>query len=215
MIFLRQRWMFIFKFIFIFAFAQSIFLFGVNDSQAKNKISNVSASKTYKNITGNIVWTGYGLGKTLTGGVALKKAELIVSNDQIQSGFFALDMNSIHHKDSAVVKFLKSEDFFETSKYSEAIYKINHVRSLKNKKNKNMFMIEGELQVRDVQQKFNFEAEIIKKGESYSTTADVEIKDRTMFDLKFNSSKFNSMAQLGQDLIEDQIRIQIDLVAKP
>ena len=50
-----------------------------------------------------------------------------------------------------------------------------------------------------------------KQGKGFTATAETEIKDRTQYDIVFNSAKFKAASALGDKLINDNIKIQLDI----
>ena len=47
-----------------------------------------------------------------------------------------------------------------------------------------------------------------------TASGSTEIKDRTKFDIVYNSAKFKAVSALGDKLIEDNIKIELDVTTK-
>ncbi len=107
---------------------------------------------------------------------------------------------------------LRSADFFDVDKYKEGTFKITKVETLKDvKAGAPTHKITGDLTIKNKTNEEVFLATIALQGKNYVVTAEAEIKDRTMYDIVYNSAKFKAASVLGDKLIQDNIKIQLDI----
>lgn len=188
-------------------------------SFAAEKKTNVkSASKTKdlivsKEVTGQIKWTGFGVGKSHSGVVKLKSGVVDMKNENIVGGVFVFDMSTLDSTDSKkLVNHLKSEDFFAVEKFNTATFKITKASVLKS--GADAFEITGDLTIKDKTQPITFNTVLYKSGDVLKASGKAEIEDRTKYDIVYNSKQFSAVSKLGDKLIEDNIKIQIDVMTK-
>ncbi|MCE3011012.1 MAG: YceI family protein [Proteobacteria bacterium] len=175
--------------------------------------SAVSANTTAP-VTGQITWTGTGVGKAHTGTLKLKSGELQLKGKQVVGGKFVFDMNSIDYKNPRLVGHLKSPDFFEVEKFSEATFVATKVEALaKPVVGAPNHKITGDLTIRGTTAPISFDAIVTENGKTLTAKGDIIIPDRTVYGVKYNSKKFFDVAKLGDKLIEDQIKISLDVAA--
>lgn len=165
--------------------------------------------------TGNLKWTGYGVGKSHTGDLTLKSGQLTIKGTEIQSGEFIFDTNTIEYPNKRLSDHLKSADFFDSAKFPEIRFKVTKVETLKTVGPKGeTHKVTGELTVKGITKPHEMLATIKSDKGLWTAIAETEIADRTQYDIKYNSSKFNPVAKLGDKLIEDRIKIDLNLTAK-
>jgi len=176
-----------------------------------------------------VEWIGTKVSGYHTGTVKLKSGELTVSNGEITSGTFVLDMNSIvasgpdrvgEKANSKLTTHLHSPDFFDVNKFAEATFVITGVKqndgSVKvvddqrgEKLNKYKITnpthsISGNLTVKGLEKNIEFPAEITVSNESVEARAKFNI-DRKLWDITYTGQP--------DDLIRDEIHIGIYLKA--
>lgn len=175
------------------------------------KLTKLTTNKM--NVSGQLTWTGFGVGKSHTGTITLKSGLVEMKDSNPIGGTFVLDMTSLKTGDSPKLeKHLKSTDFFDVEKFKEGIFKITAVETIKNAPvGTPTHKITGELTIKDKTHTEEFLAIITKKETTFNATAEAEIKDRTQYDIVYNSSKFKAVSVLGDKLIKDNIKIQLDL----
>ena len=167
-------------------------------------------------VTGSIKWTGYGVGKTHTGDLKIKNGEVEMKGDELIGGAFVVDMTTLKTADSPKLQaHLQSPDFFDITKYPEATYKITKVEIIKGAAPGNpTHKIMGNLTIKSKTEPFEMLASVTKKDGHYTAVASTEIKDRTKYDLVFNSKQFKALSALGDKLIEDHIKLDLNVITK-
>lgn len=173
-----------------------------------------STEKTLK-ASGNIEWTGTGIGKAHTGMLSLKTGEVIMNKNEVTGGQFVFDMNTISYKNEKLVGHLKSADFFEVTKYPEAKFVIKSVKALpKAAAGSPTHEITGDLTIKDKTNSVTFPAIVTETAGTWAAKGTVVLADRTKYGITYNSKQFFDIAKLGDKLIEDQISIALNLSAK-
>lgn len=161
-----------------------------------------------------VTWVGKKVSGQHDGRVQLSNGSVKMKNDMPTGGEFVLDMNSITCNDLSgkwqkkLVDHLKSDDFFNVSKYPTGKFVINKVG-----KSGGQVVIEGNLTIKDKSNKVSVPATVKKQGKNYLATAKLKI-DRTKWDIRYNSGKFFDVKQLGDKMIYDDIEIGLNLVTK-
>lgn len=190
-------------------------------TESAKKVDKKSATKTKdmvvaKEAAGQIKWTGFGVGKSHTGTIQLKSGTVDMKNENIVGGTFVFDMGTLTSADSAkLVGHLKSEDFFAVEKYTTATLKITNVTALKSAKaGEATHEITGDLTIKTKTNPITFKAIVTNDGKHFKATASAEITDRTKYDIVYNSKQFSAVSKLGDKLIEDNIKIDIDVTTK-
>ncbi|MFN7824603.1 MAG: YceI family protein [Pseudobdellovibrionaceae bacterium] len=172
------------------------------------------SANTAAPVTGQISWTGTGVGKAHTGTLKLKSGELQLNGKQVVGGKFVFDMSSIDYKNPKLVGHLKSPDFFEVEKFPEASFVATKVEALpKPAAGAPTHKITGDLTIRGTTAPITFDAIVAENGKTLTAKGDIVIPDRTAYGIKYNSKKFFDVAKLGDKLIEDQIKISLDVAA--
>ncbi|MBC7741312.1 MAG: YceI family protein [Bdellovibrionaceae bacterium] len=182
------------------------------------KVKDAIASQTAvkKDVEGKVLWIGYGVGKSHDGTINIKEGQVELKNEELVGGHFVLDMPTLQTNDSPKLQgHLRSADFFGVEKYKEATFKITSVEKIKDAKaGEPNYKIKGDLKIKDKTNPEEFKALVIKENEKWTATAETEIKDRTKYDIVYNSAQFKSVSALGDKLIEDKIKIKLDLKTK-
>jgi polyisoprenoid-binding protein YceI len=183
--------------------------------KVEKAVENVVLAKKME-VTGVVKWTGYGVGKSHHGEIAIKSGEIEMKGDELTGGNFVLDMPTLKTADSARLQsHLRSEDFFDVEKNKESTYKITKVEALPSPKaGEPTHKITGDLTIKGKTGSETLLATIVKKDNKYSAVAKGTIADRTKYDIVYNSAKFKTASALGDKLIEDKIDVEIDAQTK-
>jgi polyisoprenoid-binding protein YceI len=183
------------------------------DKKSASKSKDMTISH---DVTGEIKWTGYGVGKSHDGVIKLKSGSVEMKNENIIGGTFVFDMTTLNSTkfdySEKLTGHLKSADFFNVEKYNTATLKITQATALKT--DPNTYEITGDLTIKDKTNPIAFTAKVTKDGKKMKATGSIEIKDRTKFDIVYNSKQFSTLSKLGDKLIEDNIKVDIDVVTK-
>ena len=175
-----------------------------------------SASTMSKaDVTGNLKWTGYGVGKSHTGELAIKSGQVEMKGEELVGGEFLIDMTSLKTADSEKLQgHLQSPDFFDVKNQPEAKFKITKVEALKAAAGSPTHKITGDLTIKGKTHPETFLTTVKKEGTKWTAQGEAEIKDRTQYDIVYNSAKFKSASALGDKLIEDKIKVEMNLTTK-
>jgi len=184
------------KHIFLLILIINLFSFKINAQKFK-----VNAEKS----------TVYWLGKKITGEhygyIKILNGEMSIENNQIKSGSFTIDMNSMtctDIKDESMNKkllgHLKSDDFFGTSEHPSAQLEV--ISSSEFKSNK--CTVKGKLTIKGKTEIITFE---VNKAQS-NYTAKLEI-DRSKYDVRYGSTSF--FDSLGNRAIDDIFTLEVNL----
>ena len=155
------------------------------------------------------------IGGQHTGEIKLKTATVKFAGGHFSGGEFTVDMASISNNDltdatynAKLVGHLKSVDFFEVEKFPTSSFKITHAGMGKGGDN---YDVTGELTIKSLTHKVSFHAQKIETDAKITFTAPV-VFDRTKWDVKYNSGKFFDIKALGDNVINDEIKLEITLV---
>lgn len=165
-----------------------------------------------------VTWIGKHPTREHTGYVKLSSGELVLDKNEITGGSFVIDLNSIVCLDlkdegmnGKLVGHLKSADFFDVQKYPTAKFVISKVTKLSGAA-KATHKIEGNLTMKNITKKVEFEASInLLNGKLSANSAPFTI-NRTLWGVNYNSKSI--FAELKDDFIYDDMTLSIDLVSK-
>ena len=162
-------------------------------------------------------WAGKGASKQHVGTVDVKSGNLQVDTKQIKSGFFYIDMKTIKNTDvkdegfnKQLVDHLKSDDFFNSNKFTQATFKITKATRLDVPEGQINYQIVGDLTIKGVTKSVEFPALVTFGKKKITAKADFSI-DRTQWGVKYNSGNF--FKDLGDKLIDDKIDFKVYLEA--
>lgn len=183
---------------------------------AKKSAKTPAVTESKKDVTGAIKWTGYGVGKSHNGQIGIKSGYIEMKGTELTGGNIVLDMTTLKTNDSPKLEgHLKSADFFDVEKYNEGNFKITKVEALKSTgTGAPTHKITGDLTIKGKTHPQEVLATVVQKGDRFTAVGESEIKDRTQFDIVYHSAKFATASALGDKLIEDNIKIQLDLQTK-
>lgn len=186
------------------------------DSQAVSQANGVTL--TVDTTASTINWVGFKTGGSHHGTIAIKEGSIVVAADSSASGSFTIDMNAIIDKDltddttnKMLVNHLKSPDFFDVAKYPESKFAITKIESVKN--DTITHLISGNLKMKDIEKNITFGANISKDGDTYKAVTIPFTIDRTQWKVEYGSKTI--FADLKDKIIDDNIQLQITIVAKP
>lgn len=172
---------------------------------------NVSAQKLNVDTQQSTInWLGEKIGGQHEGNIKLKSGALEIKNEQIVSGEFTIDMNSITCTDlkndtynQKLVGHLKSDDFFGVANFPTAV--LNITKSTKFSNNKATVM--GNITIKGKTEAISFD--VVKSQGVYSVVLKV---DRSKFGVKYGSKSF--FDSLGDKAIDDIFTLTIKLKTK-
>jgi len=186
-------------------------------TEAEEKAVATDASVTYTANTNEsmIEWKGFKPTGTHNGTINISKGVVEVSNDKIESGNFAINMNSIEVKDipmeeegnAKLTGHLKSPDFFNVEEFPNAKFEITKVET-KNGKT----MLSGNLTMKEETNNITFPVTTSMEGDTMKLTSETFTIDRSKWDVKYGSKSF--FDDLGDKFINDDIELKVTLVAE-
>ncbi|MBP9708342.1 MAG: YceI family protein [Oligoflexales bacterium] len=160
-------------------------------------------------------WEGKKVSGAHDGEVKIKSGSVEFDGKTPKAGNIVIDLTTITNsdlKDAAynkkLVDHLKSDDFFNVSKFPEATVKINKIEPIKDKADE--YKVTADLTVKGKTNPIEFPATIKPVGTAYQATAELKI-DRTKWDIKYNSGKFFDIKKLGDKMINDEISFKLDM----
>jgi polyisoprenoid-binding protein YceI len=157
------------------------------------------------------------LAKKVTGShngtIKVSGGDITIDGVKVQSGNFAIDMNSMVILDiqggsnAKLLGHLKSDDFFSVDKFPST----NFVLTSVTQKSGSTYTVKGKLTIKGITQEIEFPAEIGFSGKTMTAKAKITV-DRTKFEIKYRSS--NWFENLGDKAIYDDFELELNLVAK-
>src|SRR4051812_26497422 len=97
-----------------------LFVLAVFGMSAVAKQKWVPAAVANYPLTGTVTWTGTGVGKSHTGTLNIKSGTVQLQGEEVISGNFVVDMNSLTYENKKLEGHLKSADFFDVASYPES-----------------------------------------------------------------------------------------------
>lgn len=150
--------------------------------------------------------------KSHTGTIAIKSGEGRFSSGMVESANIVFDMSSIKDNDGSekLETHLKSDDFFNTEMYPEAVLK---TVSISTTTKVGVYNVKANLTIRDVTKEITFPLGIkIENDGSVSATGKV-VFNRADFNVKYGSKSF--FKNLGDKVIKDEVEINVNIVTNP
>lgn len=173
-------------------------------------ISNAQKAKIDLDAS-SLTWLAKKVGGSHEGKITLKNGYFKLKKDEIISGKFQIDMNSITCTDienkkwnQKLIDHLASDDFFAVKKFPKAIFEITKSSSFVNNKAK----VKGKLTIKGISEIISFEINRLSKT---NYTAQINV-DRTKFGIKYGSDSF--FDNLGDKVIENIFQVSLDLIIK-
>jgi len=175
-----------------------------------------AAAITKREVTGTVNWVGYGVGKSHTGNLTVKSGAVEMSGKDLIGGSFVIDMTSLKTSDSPKLQaHLQSPDFFDVTQFPEATFKITKVEAAPPQDtNKATHIVTGNLTIKGKTNPAVITLTLANEKEKWTAIGSSEIKDRTKFDIVYNSKQFKTASALGDKLIEDNIKLDLNLATK-
>lgn len=164
----------------------------------------------------SLEWTGEKLTGKHTGTIAISKGQVMNNHGKI-GGHFEFDMNTITSTDltgngkEKIERHLKSEDFFDVSKYPKATFIITSVTPIANAKSgEATHQVNGSLTLKNKTNDISFPATIKMDGNKL-TCDGTAIVDRSKFDVRYASKSF--FADIGDKAIYDEFALKFNVTA--
>lgn len=167
-----------------------------------------------------VAWTGQKItGSGHNGTIGIKEGVIYVYDGQIWGGNMVIDMNQIVVLDitdpemNARLKgHLESDDFFSVANHPEATFEIVRFEPIEGAASGEAnYRISGNLTIKDITHSLAFNAIVNHVEGGINAYADFDF-DRSLYDVRFGSGRF--FDNLGENLINDNINLKINLVAR-
>ncbi|MEM8859185.1 MAG: YceI family protein [Chloroflexota bacterium] len=174
-----------------------------------------SMNVNYAIVTSDSVlnWKGAkAVGDFHTGTIDITEGVLEVVDGALASGSFVMDMTTMVSTDLSggmadrLVGHLKSDDFFSVDSFPTAELVITSAEPAGD----GQYNVIGDLTIKGITNPIEFVA-TATEGDGQLTAAADLVFDRALYDVQFGSGSFFS--DLGDDLINDEIEISVELVA--
>ena len=188
----------------------------VETSAAEETAETTAVSTKYIADADNstIMWKGFKPTGTHTGTIGIESGVLTMNGDDVESGTFLIDMNSIAVTDipaedegnAKLTGHLKSDDFFDVENYPSAAF---NVTAFEMKDGKGM--LSGNLKMKDVENNITIPVNVTENGDTITLTSETFTVDRSKWNVKYGSKSF--FDDLGDKFINDEFELQITVVA--
>jgi polyisoprenoid-binding protein YceI len=161
-----------------------------------------------------IEWKGFKPTGSHTGTIAITEGSVNVNAGAIESGSFAIDMNSIVVTDipaedegnGKLVGHLKNSDFFDVETYPSAKFEVTAIETIEGKT-----ILSGNLTLKDATNNISFPVATQMNGDLMTLTSDTFTIDRSKWNIKHGSKSF--FDNLGDKFINDDMELKVTLVA--
>lgn len=198
------------KQIFSLAILTTAIFSGLNAFPQKGNIEYKVNTETSK-----ISWIGTKPGGQHNGIVNISEGTVIMKNGELAGGSFVIDLNSIVNLDleseawnKKLIDHLKSEDFFYVEKYPLSTFTITHIE----KQESDNYKITGNLNLRGITREITFTANVVVEDGTVKAATPVIVLDRTQWKIETMSKSI--VADLKDNYVDDEMQVQIDLVAQ-
>ncbi|HMN06651.1 MAG TPA: YceI family protein [Flavobacteriales bacterium] len=163
-------------------------------------------------------WVGKKVTGEHNGSIQVKGGSLQWGTNGLQGGEVVVDMSTIKDLDmdedgaSRLEAHLNSKDFFNTSEFKTATFKITRVEKLTpSSSGQPNYTVAGDLTIKGITKPVTFQVEAwqVRGGVRAKGTLSF---DRTLYGIKFRSGQF--FDALGDRMIYDMIDLSFDLMAQ-
>ncbi|EDP95662.1 YceI family protein [Kordia algicida OT-1] len=154
----------------------------------------------------SVKWTGYKVLGQHEGTIDFKGGALEFKDDKLIGGTFTINMATINTTDlsgeykNKLDGHLKSADFFDVTKYPDAILNFKKVVETDD----NVYRVDGELTIKGKKSPITFDMEV----ERNSAEAKLKV-DRTKYGIKYKSASF--IDGLKDKAIKDEFDLHVEL----
>ena len=184
---------------------------------AKEAATAPASAKNFEVAGGTIYWTGTKVAGQHNGTITIGKGILATEGDNIASGEFAIDMNSIvvsditDEKDNGnLVGHLKSPDFFDVGTHSTGNFKIVSVEKVMGDET-TTHRITGNLTLKGITKSITIPANVIIAGNTITAVTPKFTINRTEWDIKYGSGLIGTAAD---KIIHDEISLNMEFTGK-
>jgi len=173
----------------------------------KEKVTNTQESAIlYKVNTSESViqWTGFKPTGSHTGTINIESGMVYFNYNNLKSGSFTIDMNSIKDNDSSkrLEGHLKSADFFDVENFASATFDITGFEKRNGKS-----MLSGNLKLKDIENNITFPVTESRDDDTYTLISEVFTIDRSKWNVRYGSKSF--FDDLGDKFIDNDIELKV------
>lgn len=185
----------------------------VSEAQEVAMVSTSSSEVDVENSTVN--WKGFKPGGEHFGTISISEGNVNLKEGKLVGGTFSFDMNSIvvtdmpadNEYNAKLVGHLKSADFFDVEKFSNAKFEITNVVDQNGK-----LQISGNLTIKEATKNITIPATFSNENGVATLKSEVFTIDRTDFDVRYGSKKF--FDDLKDKFINDAFEISFEVKVK-
>ena len=163
-------------------------------------------------VNSQINWIGRKVTGEHSGTLNLSEGWIEMEKNTLSGGKLVFDMASITNTDiespewkQKLEDHLKSEDFFHTDSFPQAILEIKGLQLVFIENSKNSEQILADLTIRGITHEIKFPFELTQSQNNFTAKGSVDI-DRTLYNINYKSGKF--FDELGDKLIYDNFTVQ-------
>ncbi|WP_025665728.1 YceI family protein [Aquimarina megaterium] len=177
------------------------------------ELSNTDVTYTINTEQSIIKWEGFTpiAGDGHNGTIKLSSGLVQLKNNDLKSGNFIIDMNTIENSDiedekekGELVEHLKNSDFFDVKKFPESKFEITNVI-----KDDGKTFLEGNFTMKGKINNIKIPISINKSKDELTIVSNTFNIDRTKWGIIYDSGSF--FKDLGDHLIKDNIQIEFNL----
>jgi polyisoprenoid-binding protein YceI len=151
------------------------------------------------------------------GDIKCNQGQINFKDTVLSDAYIIIDMTTINNTDlsgnsrDALVRHLKSEDFFDVEKYKTSELRVKKVKIIRpTAKYPYNYEITAEITIKGISKEIKFPAMIEYLNNYITVTAKLEI-DRTDFGIKYASKKF--FKKIADGAINDKFSISVNIIA--
>jgi len=156
-----------------------------------------------------IEWQGFKPTGSHSGTISIGDGTFNISDGNIKSGTFLIDMSSIKESKGSVrlEGHLKSADFFDVEKFPNSSFEITGLTEVDGN-----YILSGNLMIKDKTNNISFPVSFSSEDDSYTISSDVFTIDRSKWEIRYKSKSFFN--DLKDKFINDDIELKITVKAK-
>ena len=183
--------------------------------EAQQEATAPAAAKTYNITGGTIYWVGTKVGGQHNGTIDVASGNIDVTGDNIASGEFTIDMNSITNidlpdeKKGDLVGHLKSPDFFNAGEHPTGKFAVVSVTPATGEDVTHN--ITGNLTLKGITKSVTIPANVVIMGDKLTAVTPKFTINRTDWDVKYGSGIIGTAAD---KIIHDDISLNLELTAE-
>ncbi len=178
-------------------------------------VAKVTTEEFKADIAKSVInWEGFKPGGSHYGTINLAEGTVQVKDDEIKSGSFIINMDSIVVTDipadddgnADLTGHLKADDFFGVETYPTAKFEITGIETKEGKT-----MLSGNLTMKNITNNVSIPVSTSVNGNAMTLTSEPFTIDRTKWNIKYKSKSI--FGDLGDKFINDDIELKVNITA--